>query len=114
MNDKIDQYLSIHKELNELKKKQANLRKNLKMLDVEIKKHMQENNLNVLTSQSGGVITLYEKKIPQTFKKENIINKLSEKLQNVPLKNTTVSDIADSLFQNVFVIEEEIKPVLKK
>lgn len=114
MNEKIEEYVAIHKELQNMKKKQLNLRKTLKMLDCEIKKHMQENNLTLLTSSTGVEIMLYEKKIPQTFKKENIINKLTEKLHNVPLRNTSVNDIAESIFQNVFITEEEIKPVLKK
>lgn len=115
MNDKIDEYISMYKELNELKKKQTNLRKMIKELDDDIKKHMRDNELSVLQSSNGGEILLYNKKIPQTFKKENIINKLNEKLQDIHLNNTSVDDLADSIFKNdVFVIEEKIKPNLKK
>ena len=113
MNNKIDEYISIHKELNEIKKKQTKLKKIVKDLESDIKEYMQNNNTSVVKSTSGYEIILYDKKIPQTFKKENVINKLSEKLQNVKM-NVSVDELADSIFKNdVFVVEEKIKPNLK-
>lgn len=112
MNEKIDNFIAMHKEMSELRKKQSNLKKMIAGLDVEIKKYMEENDISLLKSPNGGEIKLYDKKIPQTFKKENIVNKLNEKLQNVPLKDTSVNDLAESIFNNtVFVVEKKIKPL---
>jgi hypothetical protein len=115
MDDKINEYISIHKEVSELKKKQSKLKKSLKELEEGLKEYMQKNNMNSLLTSSGNEIILYDKKIPQTFKKENIINKLTEKLQETHLNNTSVSDLAESIFKNdVFVVEGKIKLNAKK
>lgn len=112
MIEKIDSYIAMHREMSELRKKQTSIKKMITGLDAEIKKYMEENDLSFLKSPNGGEIKLYDKKIPQTFKKENIVSKLSEKLHNVPLKDTSVNDLAESIFNNtVFVVEKKIKPL---
>jgi hypothetical protein len=115
MNENTTEYLKIHKELSELRKTQSKQKKRLVELEGIIKTYMQDNNLDSLQCANGGEIKLYDKKIPQTFKKENIINKLTEKLHNTNLKGTSVEDLTESILKNnVFVTEEKIKAIVKK
>jgi RNA binding exosome subunit len=115
MNENINEYLKIHKELSELRKTQSKQKKRLIELESLIKSYMQDHNVDTLQGTNGGEIKLYDKKIPQTFKKENIINKLTEKLHNTNLKGTSVEDLTESILKNnVFVTEEKIKAIVKK
>lgn len=115
MNEIVVEYLSLHKELSDLRKHQSKLKKRFIECEKTIKKHMQDNNLTSLLSRDGNEIKIYDKKIPQTFKKENIVNKLTEKLSNTKLSGTTVEDLTESILKNnVFVVEEKIKAIVKK
>jgi hypothetical protein len=115
MNENTTEYLRLNKELSELRKTQSKQKKRLTELEGIIKTYMQDNNIDSLQCTNGGEIKLYDKKIPQTFKKENIINKLTEKLHNTNLKGTSVEDLTESILKNnVFVTEEKIKAIVKK
>jgi len=115
LNEVLNEYLKLHKELSELRKTQSKQKKRFMELEGLIKKYMQDNGTNSLQASGGTEIKLYEKKIPQTFKKENIINKLTEKLNNTNLHGTSVEDLTESILKNnVFVTEEKIKAIVKK
>lgn len=115
LNETLTEYIRIHKELSDLRKNQTKLKKRFGELEEGIKKYMQDNNMSSLSVSGGSEIKLYDKKIPQTFKKENIINKLSEKLNKTALNGTSVEDLTESILKNnVFVTEEKIKAIVKK
>lgn len=113
MNDKVIEYLEINKEITELKRQQSELRKRFKELEEHIKEYMERNDLPSIESSNGTVIFLSDKKIPQTFKKDIVVNKLTEKLTKSKLNDTSIEDLADSILKNdVFLLEKTIK--LKK
>ena len=115
ITDIANEYLSIHKELSELRKLQSKLKKRFIEYETTIKKHMQDNNMTSLIASGGNEIKIYDKKIPQTFKKDNIVKKLTEKLSNTTLNGTNIEDLTDSILKNnVFVVEEKIKAIVKK
>lgn len=75
MNENINEYLKIHKELSELRKTQSKQKKRLIELESLIKSYMQDHNVDTLQGTNGGEIKLYDKKIPQTFKRRiSLIN----------------------------------------
>ena len=62
MNENINEYLKIHKELSELRKTQSKQKKRLIELESLIKSYMQDHNVDTLQGTNGGEIKLYDKK----------------------------------------------------
>ena len=62
-------------------------------------------------SLKDGEIVLYSRKISQTFKKETIVERLTEELKD----NLKAEQLAQSILENKkFIVEDKIKAVIKK
>lgn len=110
MQDVITEYFDAVNESKELKTKQKNLKKKIDDIQNKIKKYMIENDINNLSFEQGDIV-MYEKKIPQTFKKENIIETLTEELKD----NEKATEITHTILSNKkFLIENSVKAVVKK
>ena len=86
------------------------VKKNTDALELEIKEYMTQNDMDSVSLKDGEIV-LYARKIPQTFKKEVIMEKINEKL-----KDTQKSEeLAQSIIQNKqFIVEDKIKAIIKK
>lgn len=105
----LDEYLTLQRELIHSKKKQKDLKDKMATLEGALKSHMEEHHLTNLASKNGEVI-LYGKKVAQTFKKETIIETLTDKLQD----SRRAEELTESIIQNKkFKIEDKIKAVVK-
>jgi hypoxanthine-guanine phosphoribosyltransferase len=110
MNNNVDEYLSLTKEIAELKKVQSQLRKRQKELEDNIKEYLEKNQLTSISTSDGTEIFLSDRKIPQTFKKDIVMNKLTEKLTRTKLNDTSVEDLAESILKNdVYILEKTVK-----
>lgn len=110
MQDVITEYFDAVNESKELRTKQKNLKKKIDDIQNKIKKYMIENDINNLSFEQGDIV-MYEKKIPQTFKKENIIETLTEELKD----NEKATEITHTILSNKkFLIENSVKAVVKK
>ena len=110
MQNNLHEYLELHKELAELRKTQSQLRKRYKELENTIKEYLEKNNLTTIQSSDGTEIFISDRKVPQTFKHDVVVDKLTEKLNKSKLNDTTVEDLAESILKNdIFVIEKTIK-----
>lgn len=110
ISKKMQRYISINKEVSEFRKKMKVLQDESKSLESEIKDYMTLNELDEIKLDDANIV-LFNKKVPQTFKKENIKEKLEEKLKD----SRKAEELTDVILQNKkFTIEEKIKAVLKK
>lgn len=110
LQDKFTLYLDLNKELTQLRKQQRTLK--AKVLDIEkdIKEYMTTNEMDSIALKDGEII-LYNKKIPQTFKKESIVEKLTESLKD----SQKAEELTESILHNKkFVVEEKLRAVIKK
>jgi hypothetical protein len=103
-------YLQLQKQLVEMRKNMKAVKKNTDALELEIKEYMTQNDMDSVSLKDGEIV-LYARKIPQTFKKEVIMEKINEKL-----KDTQKSEeLAQSIIQNKqFIVEDKIKAIIKK
>jgi hypothetical protein len=110
IQEKLNEYLTINKDLKVLRKHQRELKQKSDLLEKEIKNYMTDNDMDSIALKEGEII-LYAKKIPQTFKKEVIIEKLTEKLND----SQKAEELTQSILQNKkFVVEDKIRAVIKK
>lgn len=110
MQDVITEYFDAVNESKELRSKQKILKKKIDDIQNKIKKHMIENDINNLSFEQGDIV-LYEKKIPQTFKKEHIIETLTEELKD----NEKATEITHTILSNKrFLVENSVKAIVKK
>lgn len=110
MQDVITEYFDAVNESKELRSKQKILKKKIDDIQNKIKKHMIENDINNLSFEQGDIV-LYEKKIPQTFKKEHIIETLTEELKD----NEKATEITLTILSNKrFLVENSVKAIVKK
>lgn len=110
VTSKFNDYLNATKELRELRKQQKELKNKLHMLETEIKEYMTENNMDSISLKEGEII-LYEKKIPQTFKKEIIVENLTKRLKS----QEKAEELTDVILSNKsFIMQDKIKAVIKK
>lgn len=110
IQQKLQEYIDINKELAQFRKQQRAHKEQLVSLEKEIKEYMTQHDMDSISLKDGEIV-LYNKKIPQTFKKESMIEKLTEKL-NDPKK---AEELTDSILQNkTFIVEEKIRAVIKK
>ena len=103
-------YLDVHKYLSKMRKEQKETKSLLDKLEKEIKEYMTDNDMDSIALKDGEII-LYAKKVPQTFKKEVIMEKINEHL-----KDTHESELlTESILQNKkFILQDKIKAVIKK
>ena len=110
IQEKLNEYLTINKDLKVLRKHQRELKQKSDNLEKEIKEYMTNNDMDSIALKEGEIV-LYAKKIPQTFKKEVIIEKLTEKLND----SQKAEELTQSILQNKrFVVEDKIRAIIKK
>lgn len=110
MQNVISEYFDAVSESKELRTKQKILKKKIDDIQNKIKKYMIENDINNLSFEQGDIV-LYEKKIPQTFKRENIIETLTEELKDTE----KATEITQTILSNKkFLVENSVKAVVKK
>lgn len=107
---KFSEYLNLTKELAALRKQQKAIKDKAVSLEKEIKTYMVNNALDNISLKEGEIV-LYPKKISQTFKKETIIERLAESLQD----QDKAEELTNSILSNkIFLVEDKIKAVIKK
>ena len=103
-------YIELQKQLTDMRKQQKIVKKNADTLELEIKEYMTKNEMDSISLKDGEIV-LYARKIPQTFKKEVMMEKINERLKD----SQKSEEIAQSILQNKqFIVEEKIKAVIKK
>ena len=96
---------TLKSELFYLKKYQS-----IHQLKKEIKEYMTKNDMDSISLKEGEIV-LYSKKISQTFKKEVIMEKLTEQLKD----SKQAEELTQSILQNKkFLLEDKIKAIIKK
>jgi hypothetical protein len=110
IRDKFKKYLEINKDIAGKRKVINDLKKGNDLLEKEIQKYMVDNDMDSISIAEGEIL-LYQRKIPQKFKKEQLIEKINE-----TINNTTISEkLTDNIINNkVFTTESKIKAVVKK
>jgi len=111
IQDKFRLYLDMQKDFTIFKKKQAEKKKMLNSLEDEIKEYMKSNNMDTISLKEGEII-MYDRKVSLTFKKESILEKLTEKLKG---DDVLAEKLAESIMSNkIFNVESKIKANIKK
>lgn len=110
IQEKLSVYLSLNKELTGLKKHQKELKTKIQTLETDIKEYMTSNDMDSISLKDGEIV-LYSRKIPQLFKKESIVEKLTEELKD----SNKAEKLTQSILQNKkFIVEDKLKAVIKK
>lgn len=110
IQEKFQKYLDLQKQITEIRKQQKDLKTIIDTLESEIKEYMTKNDMDSISLKDGEII-LYPRKISQTFKKEVILEKLTEKLND----SNKAEELTQSILQNKqFLVENKIKANLKK
>lgn len=110
IQEKFTEYLNINKELAAIRKQMKQHKQRVDALEKEIKEYMTQNDMDSVSLKDGEIV-LYAKKISQTFKKESIVEKLTEKLKD----SQKAEELTQSILSNKkFVVEDKIKAVIKK
>jgi len=110
ITEKFKKYLEITKEIADIKKSINEKKKITEKLGEEIYKHMVDNEIDSINIAEGEIV-LYQRKVPQKFKKENIIETINE-----TIKNPEISEkLTDKIMNNkVCSIESKIRAIVKK
>jgi len=110
IQEKLQKYLEIQRQLIESRKQQKLWKNELDTLEKEIKEYMTKNDMDSISLKEGEIV-LYSKKISQTFKKEVIMEKLTEQLKD----SKRAEELTQSILQNKkFLLEDKIKAIIKK
>ena len=110
IQETFQKYIELQKQLTDMRKQQKIVKKNADTLELEIKEYMTKNDMDSISLKDGEIV-LYARKIPQTFKKEVMMEKINERLKD----SQKSEEIAQSILQNKqFILEEKIKAVIKK
>jgi len=108
--DKFAEYMQLNKELVTVRKEQRELKKRADVLEKIIKEYMTNNAMDNITLKDGEIV-LYARKIPQTFRKDTIVEKLTEKLNDVKM----AEDLTESIMTNKkYIVEDKLRAVAKK
>lgn len=109
LQERFTSYLDLNKELAVLRKQQRVLKAKIVDMEKDIKEYMNKNEMDSIALKDGEIV-LYNKKIPQTFKKEAIVEKLTETLKD----SQRAEELTESILHNKkFVVEEKIRAVIK-
>lgn len=109
LQEKFTLYLELNRELGQLRKQQRVLKSKVLDIEKDIKEYMTTNEMDSIALKDGEII-LYNKKIPQTFKKEAIVEKLTETLKD----SQKAEELTESILHNKkFLVEEKIRAVIK-
>lgn len=110
LSSRVTRYIELQKEVQAFRLKIKNSQKEIQGLENDIKDFMLENNMDEI-KLNGANIVLYNKKTPQTFKKEVIKEKIEERLKD----EKKAEELAEAILQNKkYAVVEKIKAVLKK
>jgi DNA repair ATPase RecN len=110
IQETFQKYIELQKQLTDMRKQQKIVKKNADTLELEIKEYMTKNDMDSISLKDGEIV-LYARKIPQTFKKEVMMEKINERLKD----SQKSEEIAQSILQNKqFIVEEKIKAVKSK
>lgn len=110
IQNKLSQYIEYNKQLGNLRSQLKDLKKETQNLENEIKEYMNNNDMDSISLKDGEIV-LYTRKISQTFKKETIVEKLTEELND----SSKAEHLAESILGNKkFIVEDKIKAVIKK
>jgi hypothetical protein len=110
IDEKLNTYLTLNKELNELRKQQKTYKKKIDEIEKNIKEYMKENEMDSISLKDGQIV-LYPRKISQTFKKEVIMERLTEELKDTNKAEALTQSI---LSNKKFTVEDRLKAVIKK
>ena len=104
------EYINLNKQLRELRKQQKTIKDKVDSLEKQIKDYMMSNDMDSISLKDGEIL-LYTKKISQTYKKDSIVEKLTEKLKD----SQKAEELAESIVSNKkFLVEDKVKAVIKK
>ena len=110
IQEQFSEYLLLNKELQNRRKELKEFKKRSDDLEHRIKEYMTLNQMDSISLKEGEIV-LYPKKISQTFKKEIMIEKLTEKLND----SKKAEELTDSILQNKqFILQDKLRAVLKK
>lgn len=110
IQQQLEAYIELQRSLSEARKRLKESKKQLDTLEKEIKTYMINNSMDSIALPTGEII-LYNKKIPQTFKKESMVDTLTDKLKN----QQQAEEIVETILKNkTFLVEEKVRAVLKK
>ena len=110
IHERLETYLELQRSLAESRKQLKESKKQLDTLEKEIKTYMISNGMDSIALPNGEII-LYNRKIPQTFKKESMVGTLTDKFKN----QKQAEDIVETILKNkTFLVEEKVRAVLKK
>lgn len=106
----LSQYIEYNKQSVSLRSQLKDLKKETQKLENEIKEYMTKNDMDSISLKDGEIV-LYSRKISQTFKKETIVEKLTEELKD----SSKAEQLAQSILENKkFIVEDKVKAVIKK
>ena len=110
IEDQLQEYLNLNKTLTEMRKQQKVIKEKADALEKGIKQYMTDNGMDSINLKDGEIV-LYSRKVSQTFKKEAIVEKLTEELHDTQ----KAEQLTQCILQNKkFLLEDKIKAVLKK
>lgn len=110
IQEKLLQYIDYNKQLGNLRNQVKSLKKETQELEKEIKEYMTKNDMDSISLKDGEIV-LYTRKISQTFKKETIVEKLTEELKD----SLKAEQLTQSILENKkFIVEDKVKAVIKK
>jgi hypothetical protein len=110
IQEKFKLYLELNKEIVEFRKKQAEQKKVLQNLEDEIKEYMIKNDMDSISTNEGEII-LFEAKKSETFKRDTMVDLLTEKLKD----EQKATAIVESIISNkVFTVTQKVKVKVRK
>lgn len=110
IQDKFAEYINLNKEMSTIRKQLKQQKQRSDALEKEIKEYMTSNDMDSISLKEGEIV-LYAKKISQTFKKESIVEKLTEQLKD----SQKAEELTQSILTNKkFLVEDKVKAVIKK
>lgn len=110
LKEKFKTFLEANKEITDMRKAVNERKKQNDILEKEIQKYMTDNDMDSISIAEGEIL-LYQRKIPQKFKKENIVQTINETLND----NSVAEKLTENIINNkVFTTESKIRAVVKK
>lgn len=105
MENTLSIYLNLQNQLKELRKQQLEIKKQCANIEQELLTYMTDNNVDKLSYNQNEII-LYDKKVNMTFKKENLVDTISQELKDAAKAETIVEKIVSN---KVFDTHKSVK-----
>lgn len=104
-----NEYIDLSQELKKLSKQRNEIKKRTTFLEKEIKQIMTDRQMDSIALPKGEIVR-YDRKISQTFKRETIMENLTEKVKDIK----KAEELTNSILSNKkFSLENKIRPVLR-